>query len=151
MCIRDSHTIEIEISENTQIGAVVLFLDALNPLGFATVDVGLEINIDDNGIITTRGTDFDYEIEEISGGSKFAFSTFEITYTDADGKLYSSSTKTQNDNLKFEILEVSAYESNFRSQNTLRLVVKANECVLYADDGSSIELKNGEGVIALAY
>lgn len=145
------HSIEIEIAEDTQIGAVVLFLDAINPLGFATVDVGLEINIDDNGIITTRGTDFDYSIEEITGGSRFAFSTFEISYTDANGKLYSSSLKSQNDNLKFEILEVSSFESNLRSQNTLRLKVKANECVLYAEDGTNIMLKDGEGVIALAY
>ena len=145
------HTIELEVTEDTSLGATVFFNDATNPLGFATVSVGLIIEVDDNGVLTTRGTDFEYTIEEIPGGSKYAFATFELTYQDENGKTYSSALEGQNQNIKFEILELEPYDLNLRSQNTVKAKVLATECRLYAEDGSSILMKNGEGVIALAY
>jgi hypothetical protein len=68
---------------------------------------------------------------------------------DESGKFYSSALGEQTDDAYFDIISVEEYLNNDAGQKTRKLEVETS-CRLYADDGESILLTNGEGVIAVA-
>ncbi len=145
----NDHVIELEITEKTQIGAQPLFFNPSNTSIFSAVDLGTIISFDSDGELEFTKVDYDYEVEEIEQGSRLALSTFDLQYVDDSGKFYSSSQGEQTDDAYFDVKSVEPYLANAAGQKTMKLEVETS-CRLYADDGESILLTNGVGVIAVA-
>lgn len=141
--------VEIVISEPTEVGVTLIFFDPNGAFNNPFVDVGAIIDFDANGKLTYTTVDFDYEVEEITNGARLALATFDLQYMDESGKFYSSALGEQTNDAYFDIKSIEDYQKNASGQNTKKLEVETS-CRLYADDGESILLTNGEGVIAVA-
>lgn len=141
------HAIEIEITEKTQIGAFPLFLNS-NTGAVASIDLGTIVSFDSAGELEFTKVDYNYEVEEITNGARLALASFDLQYMDESGKFYSSALGEQTNDAYFDIKSVEEYLDNVAGQKTRKLEVETS-CRLYADDGESILLTNGEGVIAV--
>lgn len=80
----------------------------------------------------------------------YQLSTVTIKYTDSNGELFSSEFKEQSASSYFEIEEVENYELNENGERTKKLALKF-QCQLSNNNGTSIQLNQGIGTIAVAH
>ena len=78
-----------------------------------------------------------------------ALSTITIILTDVNGNKYSSDLLNQSSGTDFEIVSVEDYKDNELSEKTKKVKIRFNCRV--TNGTSSIDITNGEAVIAVAY
>lgn len=82
----------------------------------------------------------------------FEFSKIIIEYTDKDSTFYSTELAPQTNvvNSFFKINAVDDFDDNPSGQKTKKLNIQFS-CILFSENGDSMELTEGEGVIGVAY
>ena len=95
-------------------------------------------------------SNFTYKVRRSSTPDPLQLSTVLVRWRDANGKVFRSDLQEQPSESSFRIMSVSPYEENEAGEKTIKLDLEIN-CLLFADDGEKIELKEGKGVIAVAW
>jgi PKD repeat protein len=85
----------------------------------------------------------------ITISNTLALSEITITYTDANGIVYTSKSSLQPASSTFQILSVDNYQSNTNNQSTKKLHIKFT-CTVY-NGTRSLVIYNADAVIAVAY
>lgn len=92
-------------------------------------------------------SNFSYKITTIN--DYLQFSNISVEWRDESGKLYTSAQAKQTASSVFEVIEKSGYEVNQHGERTVKVKVKFT-CQV-SDGNTTIELRDMEAVIALAY
>jgi|GEM_PF-685688 hypothetical protein len=80
----------------------------------------------------------------------YNFSNVTIIYTDPSGDIYTTADSVQPGGSNFQIVSVASYNNNENNQTTKQLHIKFN-CTLYDNIGKSLNITDGDAVIAVAY
>jgi len=130
-------------------GGYELFVEYVdNPLyaSFYTRTFKLE-----NNALSYTNTNLDARVlRRLEGGSKLQLSTFAIQYINENGKVYRSDLQEQSDDAYFKILSTEEYLNNENGDKTKKLEVEY-DCKLFAADGSELRVRDGQGIIGIAY
>lgn len=86
----------------------------------------------------------------IAGLAQDYFSTLNIQYIDDNGKSYTSALHEQPNTTYLNILEVTDYFPNEDGARTKRVTLEFG-CRLFNPDGSYVDIKDGLGIIGIAY
>lgn len=92
-------------------------------------------------------SNFSYRVITIN--DYLQFSNISVEWRDETGKLYTSAQAKQNASSVFDIVEKSGYELNSKGEPTIKVKVKFT-CQV-SDGSTTIELRDVEAVIAVAY
>jgi hypothetical protein len=79
-----------------------------------------------------------------------ALSNINITYADANGNVYTSANAKQSSSSFFQVQSVSNYQNNENNQTTKQLHIQFS-CKLVDNHSDTIQITNGQAVIAVAY
>lgn len=92
---------------------------------------------------------FNFSVLSTLYQNPLSLSNVAITWTDNLGIVYSSNSITQHSDSYFQIVSVENYLNNENNQSTKKLHVKF-KCTL-SDGNTSIQIDNGDAVIAVSY
>lgn len=92
---------------------------------------------------------FRYNVELLKGDNIFE-SSIKITYVDPSGKYYASNTNTQPSASTFQVISTEGFGVNEKGEKTLKVKV-AFSCRLFFSSTDYIDLKDVNGIIAIAY
>ena len=95
-------------------------------------------------------SNFTYKVKRSSTPDPLQLSTVLVRWRDANGKVFRSDLQEQPSESSFRILSVSPYEENEAGNKTMMVELEVS-CLLFAEDGEKMELKDGKGVIAVAW
>ena len=93
---------------------------------------------------------FTYEVQRSSTPDPLQLSTVIVRWRDANGTVFRSDYQEQPSTSSFRILSSSLYDRNEKGEKTAMVELEVN-CLLFAENGEKMELKNGKAVIAVAY
>ena len=96
--------------------------------------------------------DFHVDSTNVTGPSNpYALTAATLTWIDNSGIVYTSNNANQSPNSYFQIVSVENYLNNQLGQRTKKLHAKFT-CKLFSSNGTnSVQIDNGEAVIAVAY
>ncbi len=94
-------------------------------------------------------TNFDFAVQ-FPNANLLSLSNVVITWTDNSGVVYYSNTDTQPNDSYFQIISTENYSNNENNQPVKKLHVKF-KCSLFQNNGPSLQMANGDAVIAVSY
>ena len=97
---------------------------------------------------TGHNSYFTYDVNAYA--NPFSFSNVTINWTDANGNHYSSDHQGQPASSYFKILSVDDYANNTNGETTKKLHLNF-KCEVYDSNNDSLNIENGDAVIAVAY